>query len=72
MVFNSEANAIYVIWTLNPVSKECNSWEYADCDSKYSKDYNEYHHEWCTAAPRAAVWAVLLSSVIYRSYVLTC
>ena len=72
MLFNSETNVIYAIWTLNPASKKGTSWEYADCDSKYSKDCNEYNHQWCTVAPRAAGWAILLSSIIYRSYVLTC
>ena len=34
MVFNSEANVIYAIWTLNPDSKKGTSWEYADHYSK--------------------------------------
>ena len=70
MLFNGEANVIYAIWTLNPASKKGTSWEYADHYSKYSKDCNEYNHE-CTVAPRAA-GAVLLSSIICRSHVLTC
>ena len=68
MVFNSEANVIYAIWTLNPDSKKGTSWEYADHYSKYSKDCNEYNHE----CGNAVAVCLLCTLAFIRSYVLTC
>ena len=73
MLFNSETNVIYAIWTLNPASKECTSWEYADCDSKYSKDCNEYNHECGNAVAAPSLQQCLICTLAFiRSYVLTC